>query len=57
MPIKDMRDETPMRAEPLPCHHVDHTFLLFCHVADMVSIRIHNHILIGLFEPTFRRKY
>ena len=52
MPVKNMRHEVAMRPEPLPGHRTAQAFLLFRHISHMVSICIHNDILICLFEPT-----
>lgn len=54
MPIKHMCHEAPVRAKPLPSHHVTHTTFLFRHIAYMLPVGIHYHILVGLFESTAR---
>lgn len=52
MSIKDVRDETPMCSEPLSREHITDATLLFRHVADMVSVSIHNDIFVRLLEAT-----
>lgn len=56
MPVKDMRHKTPMGSEPLSSHHVGHSSLLLRHIPDMMPIRIHNYILVGLLKPTAKEK-
>lgn len=55
MPIKHMCHKTPMCPEPLASHHIAHTSLLLRHVADMIAIRVHYHVLVGLFKATAKR--
>lgn len=52
MAVEDMRYEASMCPEPLTCHSIGHALFLFCHVANMISLRIHNDIFIRLLEPT-----
>ena len=46
-----MRLETSMRPEHLPLEHISHSQILLGHVSDMLTLTIHNHVLIRLLEP------
>lgn len=52
MLIEYMRHKTPVGSKPLPRHHVAHPPFLLRHVPNMIPIRIHNDIFVGLFETT-----
>lgn len=52
MTVKHMSHKAPMGPEPLSSHHVAHASFLLRHVAYMVSVCVHDHILVGLFEST-----
>lgn len=51
MHIEDVRAETSMRVEELPFHHTAHAQVAFCHVSNMIALRIHDDILVGLLKP------
>lgn len=50
MLIEDMRGEAPMCTERLPCHHASHTKIPLCHVAHMITLRIHDNVSVRLLE-------
>jgi hypothetical protein len=39
-----------MRPQPLPSHHLTESPIVLGHVANMIAMRIHDDISIGLFE-------
>lgn len=52
MLVKDVSSKTPMRPKPLSRHHIPHPQLSLCHVADVVPVRIHDDVFVGLLKPS-----
>ena len=50
MLIKNVCGEAPMSAEHLPSHHITHSQLHLSHIADMVALRIHDHVFVRLLK-------
>lgn len=47
-----MCDEASMRPEPLSRHGAAQSFFLLGHISDMITLCIHNNVLIRLLEAT-----
>lgn len=47
-----MRHETPMGSEPLTRHRIAQSSFLLSHISNVISLRIHDHVFIRLFETT-----
>lgn len=52
MTVKDMRHEASVSAEGLPCYCIPKSFFLLGHVSNVISLCIHDGILISLLETT-----
>ena len=50
MPIEDVCRKSPVGAEPLSAHCLRNSPIVFCHVSDMVAVRIQDHVFIGLLK-------
>jgi hypothetical protein len=50
--IKYMCCEASMCPEPLSSNSSANSLVVFGHVADVVSLRVHNHVAVRLFETT-----
>lgn len=52
MAVEDMRDKASMRPKPLTRHCVGNALFLLRHVANMVSLGIHDNVFICLLKAT-----
>ena len=50
MSVKHMRHKAPMGPKRLSRHSIGHAIFLLRHIANMIPLRIRDHIFIRLFE-------
>lgn len=48
--VEYVRGEASVSPEPLSSHHIAHAQIPLRHVADVISLRIHDDIFVGLLE-------
>jgi hypothetical protein len=50
LPVKDMCRKGSVRPEPLSAHRFAKPAVMFCHVSNQVTLRVHDYVSICLLE-------